>query len=264
MMYDKTVLNEATESFLKFYDKPIDWVMVLGSGLSQVGEYFDVVKEIDTSEIKHIKRSRVAGHKGRFLVAKSGNKTVLIMQGRVHLYEGYSAFEVTLPVAIFGEVGIKNIILTNAAGGSNPDYVPGDIMAITDHINMQGTSPLMGIEDNTKFLDLSEVYDKKILDEMSGRFKIRKGVYCAGLGPQYETPAEVRFLQKLGADAVGMSTVLEAIMARYYGMRVAGFSMITNFAAGISKEPLSHSEVVEIGRKCSEQMLEIVKATVEL
>ena len=191
-------------------------------------------EKIPFSEFKDLPRSKVAGHAGQFALARIGQVPVIFAQGRVHLYEGHSGRDVTAGVRLLADAGIKRLILTNAAGSVNPKFSPGEWMMLTDHINLSGTTPLLG---SAQFIDMTEVYSAKWRGQFAtaaGKLGIvlREGVYASLLGPQYETPAEVRMLQKLGADAVGMSTVLEAIQARALGLEVAAFSCITNFAAG--------------------------------
>lgn len=258
MLFNKNMISEAKESFLNLYSGKLEAGVILGSGLSQAQGDFKVIKEIHFSEIKNLKTSNVEGHKNKFLIVKSGKKDILIMQGRIHLYEGYSAFEASLPVALMGELGIKNLILTNAAGGINRDFRVGDIMEITDHINLQPENPLRGIIDSSKFVNMADAYDQEYLNELNKEFDVKPGVYVSVPGPNYETPAEINFFRIIGADAVGMSIVMEAIMAKYYKMRLFGFSLITNMAAGMQKM-LSHDEVIESGKKSGLKLLEIIK-----
>jgi len=231
--------------------------IVLGSGLGNFAERAEIISEIPYEDIPCFPRSTVEGHKGRFVFGKIGNTPVVIMQGRVHYYEGYPMEDVIMPARIMGLLGIKTLLLTNAAGGVNKGFSAGDLMLIKDHISCFVPNPLIGknlSELGTRFPDISEVYDR----ELSGRIKacaeslgteLKEGVYCQLTGPSYETPAEIKMLSVLGADAVGMSTAVEAIAARHMGVRVCGISLITNMAAGISEVPLSHEEVKEAADK---------------
>ncbi|EXM40770.1 purine nucleoside phosphorylase [Ruminococcus albus SY3] len=231
--------------------------IVLGSGLGNFAERAEIVSEIPYEDIPCFPRSTVEGHKGRFVFGKIGNTPVVIMQGRVHYYEGYPMEDVIMPARIMGLLGIKTLLLTNAAGGVNKGFSAGDLMLIKDHISCFVPNPLIGknlSELGTRFPDMSEVYDR----ELSGRIKacaeslgteLKEGIYCQLTGPSYETPAEIKMLSVLGADAVGMSTAVEAIAARHMGVRVCGISLITNMAAGISEVPLSHEEVKEAADK---------------
>ena len=225
-----------------------DIAVILGSGLNSIvpaeGE------ALSYSKFSELPKPGVAGHEGRFFLSHVGAAKVIFAQGRVHLYEGHSAKTVTACVRVLADAGIKRVVLTNAAGCLHEDRKPGKWMMITDHINLTGTTPLLGRPD---FIDMSEAYSKRLTEIFAGAAResgivLHEGVYAGLLGPQYETPAEVRMLRGLGADAVGMSTVLETIQARALGLEVAGFSCLTNFAAGISKTPLSHEEVLETGK----------------
>ena len=264
MVYDKSKILEAKDALSAKLPKgtQIEWGVVLGSGLSDVIDGYEKICEISYGDVPNMKQSKVKGHKGVFSVVKMGGKTVLVMQGRVHMYEGYNAFEVSFPIAVMGEMGIKNVALTNAAGGINAELRPGDIMAISDHINLQSDSPLSGIEDSSKFTDLTGIYDVSWIDSMPKELQAKKGVYVALKGPHYETPAEIRFFRTIGADAVGMSTVMEAILARYYKMRIVGLSMISNLAAGISATALSHSEVTETAKQAGQKLVKIIETVI--
>ena len=227
--------------------------IILGSGLNSL--VVDPTKDqiISYAEFSEIPPPSVLGHLGRFVLREIEKTKIIFAQGRVHLYEGHSAREVTSIVRVLAEAGIKQLIVTNAAGALNPKFKPGEWMMITDHINLTGTSPLVG---SAEFLDLTEAYSPRLREKFLVAARkidivLHEGVYTGALGPQYETPAEVRMLQKLGADAVGMSTVPEVIQARALGVEVAGFSCLTNLAAGLSKEKLSHDEVLEGGRKAA-------------
>jgi purine-nucleoside phosphorylase len=236
--------------------------IVLGSGLNSLVEDADADKKIPYSEFKEIPKPSVPGHAGQFVLGKIENKPVVFAQGRVHLYEGFSARDITACVRVLGEAGIKQLILTNAAGSANPDFKPGSWMMIADHINLTGTSPLLG---HPSFIDMTDAYSPRLRENFRTAankidMKLHEGVYAGLLGPQYETPAEVKMLRSLGADAIGMSTVLETIQARALGLEVAGFSCLTNWAAGLSREPLSHEEVLAIGKSSATDFAKLLKA----
>ncbi|MGK0187890.1 MAG: purine-nucleoside phosphorylase [Verrucomicrobiales bacterium] len=245
----------------QFEDYAPEIGLVLGSGLGSFADSLDVAHVIPFCKIEGLPQSTVPGHEGRFLLGSMADRRLIVAQGRVHLYEGKSAHEVTSGIRLMAATGIETLILTNAAGVLNPQMRPGEWMALTDHLNLTGTSPLVG---GANFVDMTHVYDSKLRQEFMDAAdacgtRIFAGVYAGLLGPQYETPAEVRMLGKLGADAVGMSTVLEAIQARALGLRVAGFSCLTNWAAGISPDPLSHEEVLETGGAAAERFLTVLK-----
>jgi purine-nucleoside phosphorylase len=231
--------------------------LVLGSGLGAFADEFEEPVGIPYQEIPGFVSSTALGHVGRLVVGKVGGVPVLAMQGRVHYYEGYSLEEVTFPIRTFKLMGIETLILTNAAGGVDVELSQGALMVISDHLNLMGVNPLRGPNDERfgpRFPDMSEVYARD-LQEMVGEeakdlgVTIRRGIYAALTGPSYETPAEIHMLRAFGADAVGMSTVPEAIVARHMGMKVLGISCITNMAAGISEEPINHDEVIETGQR---------------
>ena len=227
--------------------------IVLGSGLGDYTEQIRVVTEIPYAEIEGFPVSTVPGHAGKFIFGYLDEIPVVCMKGRVHYYEGYTMQDVVLPTRLMGMMGAKKILLTNAAGGVNPSFKPGDFMMITDHITTAVPSPLTGpnIEElGTRFPDMSEVYSRRIQDIIRESAKdcgieLKEGVYVQLTGPNYETPAEIRMVRSWGADAVGMSTACEAMAARHMGMEVCGISCITNMAAGVSKEKLNHAEVQE-------------------
>jgi purine-nucleoside phosphorylase len=239
-----------------------DLAIVLGSGLNVLVSEADARETVSYSEFTELPKPSVPGHAGRFVQGSVGNSRIIFAQGRVHLYEGHSAKQVTTGVRILAAAGIKRLILTNAAGVANENFAPGSWMMIRDHLNLTGTTPLLG---SAQFLDLTEVYSKtwraKFSEAASAKgITLYEGVYAGLLGPQYETPAEVRMLSTLGADAIGMSTVLEAIQARALGMEVTGFSCLTNWAAGISGAPLSHAEVLETGKKAGAEFVRLLSA----
>jgi len=225
--------------------------IILGSGLNSIVQ--QPIESIEYTEFSELPRPRVPGHAGKFSLCELSGKPMIFAQGRVHLYEGYSSAEVTANVRTLADAGIMKVIVTNAAGGLNVRFRPGDWMMISDHLNLTGTSPLIG---SAQFLDLSNAYSPRLQKAFRDAaheigIVLREGVYAAILGPQYETAAEVRMLQKLGADAIGMSTVIEVIQARALGMEVAGFSCIANLAAGLSSTTLNHEEVLETGRNAA-------------
>jgi purine-nucleoside phosphorylase len=227
--------------------------MIMGSGLSAVDEILLGASRIDYSSIPHFPVPKVAGHRGQVVHGKANNIPVLVCEGRVHYYEGNTMGQVSFCTRVIGRLGTKTLILTNASGAINPSFVRGPLMIITDHINLMGANPLSGPNEDRwgmRFVDQTEVYDaglrKKLTD--AGQYSgvhVCEGVYAAMAGPTYETPAEIQFLRTIGADAVGMSTVPEAIVARHMGLKVAGLSMLANVAAGISGKPINHDEVLD-------------------
>jgi purine-nucleoside phosphorylase len=234
--------------------------IVLGSGLGPFAETLAHDFSIEYGEIDGLPTSGVPGHAGRFIVARLAGKPMLIAQGRVHLYEGWSAQEVVRHVEFMHAAGIKKLLLTNAAGTTNKNFLPGSWMMISDHINLTGHSPLRG---GPNFIDMSQVYSPRIraiFREAASKKNIplHEGVYTAMPGPQFETPAEIRMLQALGSDAVGMSTVSEATQARFLGMEVAGFSCLTNWGAGLSDATLAHEDVTAVGRAAAGQMVKLL------
>lgn len=244
--------------------------IILGSGLGELAdEYCDYA--VPYSDIPNFIKSTVKGHKGRLVFAEINNKKTVLMQGRNHFYEGHSMQEITFPVKVMKALGVKTLILTNAAGAVNESYKPADLMIITDHINHMGSNPLIGPNDDTlgeRFPDMTEVYKKDLIElaEKSANklgMDIQKGVYWANSGPSYETPAEINMIRKLGGDAVGMSTVPEAIVANYCGMDVLGISCISNAASSATGEKLSHEEVIDTTNKAKAKfkslILEILK-----
>ena len=243
-----------------------EWGLVLGSGLGSFVERMEIVASVPYSEIAGLPQSSVAGHAGRFVFGTIGGVTVVAAQGRVHLYEGKTAAEVTANVRWMQSLGVNRLVLTNAAGTANPAFHPGTWMMLNDHLNLTHTTPLLG---GANFFDMSEVYSKalrKRFSEVAAELgtTLNEGVYAGLLGPQYETPAEVRMLRTLGADAVGMSTVLEAIQARALGMEVAGFSCLTNWAAGLHPGTLGHAEVLETGKAAAAQLADVLERALAL
>ncbi|HEY8960878.1 MAG TPA: purine-nucleoside phosphorylase [Luteolibacter sp.] len=235
--------------------------IVLGSGLGPLAEAIEVARVVDFGEAG-LPASSVPGHAGRLLIGRLAGEPVVIQQGRVHLYEGHEAWTVTAGIRWMAAQGVSRVILTNAAGTLNPAHPPGTWMALTDHLNLTGTSPLIG----PAFVDLSAAYDsgwratfQRVAVELG--IPLHEGVYAGLRGPQYETPAEIRMLRTLGADAVGMSTVLETIQARALGLKVAAFSCLTNWAAGIQPAPLNHAEVLATGKLAAAAMIALLKKT---
>lgn len=253
-------MSDAALSQLQSWNAEV--AIVLGSGLNVLVPSSESHESVAYSEFAELPKPTVPGHTGRFVGGKIGSTPVIFAQGRVHLYEGHTARQVTGGIRILAAAGIKRLILTNAAGVANENFSPGSWMMISDHLNLTATTPLLG---SAQFLDLTEVYSKEWRADFNRAAKeenltLHEGVYAGLLGPQYETPAEVRMLRQLGADAVGMSTVLEAIQARALGLKVAGFSCLTNWAAGISGTPLSHEEVLETGRAAASAFNRLLNA----
>lgn len=240
--------------------------VVLGSGLGGVADAVEDAIAIPYGDIPHFPVSTVEGHAGCLVIGALGGVDVLLMKGRFHFYEGYSMQEITLPVRVFSLLGIGSLILTNAAGGAAKHLSPGTLMLINDHINLMGDNPLYGANDErfgTRFPDMTNIYTpayieiaKEAAREMD--LKLAEGVYLGLRGPCYETPAEVRMLAKLGGDALGMSTIPEATVARHSGMKILAFSCITNFAAGMSGEEIHHGEVMDVGNRAGKQLAELI------
>lgn len=231
--------------------------IILGSGLGAFADSFSDKVVIPYSELPHFPRSSVPGHAGRLVLGRVGGEPVVAMQGRVHFYEGYTPAQVAFPARVLCALGIRTLVVTNAAGGVNLGLLPGDLMAITDHLNFSGWNPLTGHNDERlgpRFPDMSTAYHPALLEllQESARrtgVELKRGVYAILSGPSYETPAEIRAMRTLGADAIGMSTVPEVIAASHMGVKVAGISCITNLAAGIGDKPLSHEEVAETAER---------------
>lgn len=244
--------------------------LVLGSGLGGIADEMEIVQTLDYSQIEGFPVSTVAGHKGRFVFGRLGGADVVAMQGRVHYYEGYPVSDVVLPIRLMKLMGAKTLFLTNAAGGINPAFKAGDFMLITDHISALVPSPLIGenIEQlGVRFPDMSQVYSPRLrgIIEQSAAAEgvpLQRGVYIQTTGPNYETPAEIRAYGRLGADAVGMSTAIEAMAARHAGMEICGISCISNLAAGISANPLSHAEVQQTADRVAPMFRRLVKRAI--
>jgi len=244
--------------------------LVLGSGLGGFADEFDEAVGIPYEEIPGFKTSNAQGHAGRLVIGKVDEVPVVAMQGRVHYYEGYSLEEVTFPVRTFKLLGVKTLILTNASGGINVELSQGTLMVISDHLNMMGDNPLRRANDERfgpRFPDMSAVYAPELQALVVEEAKeigmvVRRGIYGALSGPNYETPAEIHLLRNLGADAVGMSTVPEAIVARHMGLEVLGISCITNMAAGIGDQPINHEEVMATGDRVRETFAKLLRRVV--
>ena len=264
------MLNKAVDFIKsKICDFKPEIGIILGSGLGELAdEYCDIA--IPYSEIPGFESSTVAGHKGRLVFADINGKKIIMMQGRFHYYEGHPIQKVVFPIKVMRKLGIKNLIITNAAGGVNPNFSPSDLMIITDHINFMGVNPLVGEFDMSmgeRFPDMSEVYSSDLIEltKKAGEkleIDLQEGVYMSLSGPSYETPAEVRMVRTLGADAVGMSTVPEAIVAKWSGMKVLGISCICNPAAGISTVALTHEEVIQAADAAKDKFKSLVKEVI--
>jgi len=245
--------------------------LILGSGLGVLADLIEDAKVIAYQDIPHFPVSTVEGHAGELVAGQIKGKNVIMMKGRFHPYEGYDLAKVSFPVRVLKQLGVTKLIVTNAAGGVNTSFNVGDLMVIKDHINFMFRNPLIGPNNNdlgVRFPDMSEAYSKK-LQQLSHEvaaeqnFKLQEGVYAAVMGPSYETPAEIRMLRTIGADAVGMSTVPEVIAARHAGIEVLGFSCVTNMAAGILDQPLSHEEVIETTERVKPKFLKLVLGIIE-
>jgi purine-nucleoside phosphorylase len=244
--------------------------LVLGSGLGAFADEFSHSTKIPYVKIPHFPRSTAIGHAGKLVIGNVGGIPVAGMQGRVHLYEGYSVKDVSFPVRVFARMGVKAVILTNAAGGIKREFTQGTLVIIKDHINLQGANPLSGPNDErfgARFPDMSCAYDRRFREMAIGEgnrmgIGMYEGVYAALPGPSYETPAEIRYLRTIGADLVGMSTVPEVIAARHSGIRVLGISCVTNAAAGILDQPLDHKEVLETAERVKGQFIGLLKALI--
>lgn len=263
-MYNK--LEKCLKSIREKTDFKPEKAVILGSGLGGYAETIQIEKIVKYSEIEGFPVSTVQGHKGQFVFGYVEDVPVVLMQGRVHYYEGYPMQEVVLPTRLMGMMGAKKLLLTNAAGGVNPAFKAGDFMVITDHITTAVPSPLIGsnIEElGTRFPDMSEVYSHVMQDKIRGCAKecgidIKEGIYLQTTGPNYETPAEIRMYRSWGADAVGMSTACEAMAAKHMGLDICGISCITNMAAGVTDEKLSHAEVQETADRVAKDFEKLV------
>ena len=264
-------VEEAAAAVRRLCGRLPETAIVLGSGL---GDFADTLREpvaASYRELPHWPVSNVVGHAGRLVVGNVARQRIAALSGRVHFYEGHDMATVVFATRVMGRLGVKRIVLTNAAGGINTDFAQGALMIIDDHINMLGSNPLVGANDErfgARFPDMSEVYSRRLraLADEAARaagVPVRHGVYIAVHGPSYETPAEIRAFRAIGADAVGMSTVPEAIAARHMGMEVLGISCITNMAAGVLPQPLVHAEVVETAHRVRGSFISLIEGIVE-
>ena len=281
MSFEKAA--EAADFIKSKYAKPIKTAIVLGSGLGAFAGELTAATSIPYEEIPHFARSTVEGHAGKLVLGELDGTSIAVQAGRFHFYEGYDMERVTFPVRVFGQMGIENLILTNAAGSLSTEMTPGSLMLISDHINCIGENPLRGANDirfGPRFPDMTEVYDRDFQDVVVHaaeaiaveRFEqgldkektdfLHRGVYCGLSGPTYETPAEIRMYRLLGADALGMSTVPEAIVARHQGIRVLGISCITNFAAGMTEGNIDHEHVMETGAMVADIFKKLLRRVV--
>lgn len=246
--------------------------IVLGSGLGDFTKHVNNPTIINYAEIPHFKPTSVTGHEGKLLIGTIKDHPVIVQQGRLHLYEGHDVFDVVLPIRAMRLLGAKNLFLTNASGGIDESFEPGDLVCIRDHINMMGVNPLTGYnmkELGVRFPDMSHLYNKDLrhlIEKAFHKIKLpfKTGVYTSVLGPSYETPAEVKMIQTLGGDMVGMSTVPEAIAAHHAGFHVAGISCITNYAAGISLDVLDHEDVKTVARTVNDTFSKLILETISL
>jgi purine-nucleoside phosphorylase len=263
----KKRIEEAAQAIQKKLSLEPKVGLVLGSGLGILADEIEEAATVPYGEIPHFPVSTVEGHAGQLVIGRLEGQPVVAMQGRFHFYEGYSLTDVTFPIRVMKALGVEKLVVTNAAGGVNTGYQAGDLMVIRDHINLMGTNPLMGPNDpdlGVRFPDMSEAYDPAMrqlahrVAESEG-IRLQEGVYAGLTGPSYETPAEIRMLRTIGADAVGMSTVPEVIIARHSDIRVLGISCISNMAAGILPQPLSHEEVMETAERVKPKFIGLVK-----
>lgn len=246
--------------------------LILGSGLGDFSDTLEDQTVVPFADIPGFPVSTVEGHAGAFVFGRSRGRTIAALRGRVHCYEGYTPQQVSLPVRVMARLGVKTLILTNAAGGINLDYHPGDLMLIADHINFAGANPLTGPNLDSfgpRFPDMGDIYTRALREKLKplaaeAGLSLREGVYVMYGGPSYETPAEIRFFRAIGGDAAGMSTVPEAIAARHSGLRVMGVSCITNMAAGVLPQPLSHAEVVESAAKAKGSFTRLLELMIDI
>lgn len=265
-------VKESVELICSRTDKRPQIALILGSGLGGIAEMMEQVTMIPYSEIPHFSVSTAPGHNGRLLIGSICGKDVLCMQGRLHYFEGYSMQQITYPIRVMKELGVRKLLVTNSSGGIDTSFVPGDLMLIGDHINLLGYNPLIGPNEDAfgvRFPDMTEAYSKEMrkcirqaADELG--IALKCGVYCAFTGPSYETPVEIRMLRAMGASAVGMSTVPEIIVANHCGLQVAAVSCISNMAAGILDQPLTSEEVLETADIVKEKFIGLLSAAVKL
>ncbi|MFC4808424.1 purine-nucleoside phosphorylase [Paenibacillus sp. GCM10023250] len=265
-MLNAAQVREAAEYILGNISLKPEVGLIMGSGLGILGDYIEQAVVIPYEDIPHFPVSTVEGHAGELMIGTLAGRPVVLMRGRFHMYEGYGPELTAFPVRVMKAIGASKLIVTNAAGGVNTSYNPGDLMLISDHINFQGRNPLVGLNDSelgVRFPDMSQPYSKRLRElaanvALEQGFSLQEGVYLAVLGPSYETPAEIRMMRVLGADAVGMSTVAEVIAANHSGMEVLGISCISNMASGILDQPLSHAEVMETTERVKTRFLGLV------
>jgi purine-nucleoside phosphorylase len=262
---------ESKNTIHEFIKETPDIGIVLGSGLGIYSDYIENKKTLPFSKIPHFHAPTIAGHTGELIFGNVGDKKVIALKGRIHAYEGHSLEDIVLPVRTLGLLGIKNLFVTNASGGINSNFHPGDLVLIEDHINLSGKNPLVGPnidELGPRFPDMSQAYNiglRQALEKEALKIgiKLKSGVYCWLMGPTYETPAEIRMLAKMGADMVGMSTVPEIIVAHHQGIKVAGVACITNYAAGLKSETLNHDDVKLVAQKSMAKFAQILTETIK-
>ena len=267
---NRAAIEQAAQFLKEKFPNPPQIGLILGSGLGVLADEIEQAIKIPYSDIPNFPVSTVEGHAGQLVYGQLEGATVVVMQGRFHYYEGYSFDKVTFPIRVMKALGVEQLVVTNAAGGVNESFEPGDLMIISDHINNMGGNPLIGPNDSSlgvRFPDMTEAYSKRlrqlakdVANEIG--LRVREGVYVANTGPAYETPAEIRMIRMMGGDAVGMSTVPEVIVARHAGLEVLGISCSSNMAAGIVDQPLTHDEVIETTEKVKADFLRFVKAIV--
>jgi purine-nucleoside phosphorylase len=266
IMHKTADIKEAVSYIQTLTNKKPTIGIILGSGLGPFADTLQNAVHIPYDDIPHFTKSAAVGHANELVIGEVGGKTIVAMKGRFHYYEGCTLDQVTFPVRVMKMLGIEKLIITNACGAINTDFVPGDLMLITDHINLTGNNPLLGPNNSelgVRFLDLSDTYSKKLRKtvlDIAGDLNItlKQGVYAWWSGPTYETPAEIRMMRIMGADAVGMSTVPEAIIARHSGIETIGISCLTNMACGILDQPLGHEEVIETAERVKATFLNLV------
>ena len=265
-------INGAVEAIRARTDRVPELGLILGSGLGDFCDRLEDQTVIPFSDIPGFPLPTVEGHQGAFVLGSCRGRTVAALQGRFHYYEGYSQQEITLPVRVMAKLGVRTLILTNAAGGINLDFQPGTLMLLTDHINYSGMNPLIGPnldEFGPRFPDMSDIYTRALREKLlplarEAGIPLREGVYVMYSGPNYETPAEIRFFRAVGGDAAGMSTVPEALAARHAGLQVMGVSCITNMAAGVLPQPLSHEEVVETAGRVKRDFTRLLELMIDV
>lgn len=270
--YNYEYFKKSADYIKKNIDGKVDIAIILGSALGSLAELIEDPVIIDYKDIPNFLVSTVENHAGKLIIGKLNGKRVVCMSGRFHYYEGYEFEELVIPIRVFHLLGVKTVVLTNASGGINENYKAGDIMIIKDHLKFSGSSPLRGAnieEFGPRFVDVSDMYTKELRDKAKDVAKkinldIKEGVYIYTQGPQFETPGEIKVYRSFGADAVGMSTVTEAITAAHCNMKVLGLSMISNMAAGVLDQPITYEEVVEVGAKTAEIFKKLILETVKV